>query len=227
MTPERLIVLGPTSGPEVGVATREGVREALTRLAKEMRREDLLFVLLIGHGTFDGIDAKFNLVGPDLEAADWRALLAPVPAAGVRQCRGGELAIPDAAGRTTPGRHHRHRHAGAEVRDAFRRVFRRGVHRRRRRSRQGRSRLDWRSLHLRRARTQPLVRAARSALDRAGDARRHRRRRRQGSRARLDPTARWRAACSWIRDRTRLYRAIRPCPSSSAGAMRSRPTSKS
>ena len=79
VTPERLIVLGPTSGPEVGVATREGVREALTRLAKEMRREDLLFVLLIGHGTFDGIDAKFNLVGPDLEAADWRALLAPVP----------------------------------------------------------------------------------------------------------------------------------------------------
>ena len=54
------------------------MKEALTRLAREVGRDDLLFVLLIGHGTFDGIDAKFNLVGPDLEAAEWRALLAPV-----------------------------------------------------------------------------------------------------------------------------------------------------
>ena len=33
------------------------------------------FVLLIGHGTFDGTDAKFNLVGPDLESAEWSSLL--------------------------------------------------------------------------------------------------------------------------------------------------------
>ena len=33
--------------------------------------DDLLFVVLIGHGTFDGLDAKFNLVGPDLESAEW------------------------------------------------------------------------------------------------------------------------------------------------------------
>ena len=31
-----------------------------------MKADDLLLVLLIGHGTFDGTDAKFNLVGPDL-----------------------------------------------------------------------------------------------------------------------------------------------------------------
>ena len=35
--------------------------------------------MLIGHGTFDGVDAKFNLVGPDLESADWAALLRPLP----------------------------------------------------------------------------------------------------------------------------------------------------
>ena len=34
--------------------------------------------MLIGHATFDGVDAKFNLVGPDLEAADWKALVAPI-----------------------------------------------------------------------------------------------------------------------------------------------------
>jgi hypothetical protein len=35
-------------------------------------------VVLIGHGTFDGIDAKFNLVGPDLTARDWKSLFTGV-----------------------------------------------------------------------------------------------------------------------------------------------------
>jgi hypothetical protein len=35
--------------------------------------------VLIGHSTFDGVDAKFNLVGPDLEAADWQRLIAAIP----------------------------------------------------------------------------------------------------------------------------------------------------
>jgi hypothetical protein len=44
-----------------------------------MRADDLLFVLLIGHGSFDGTEAKFNLVGPDLSSAEWGALLKPLP----------------------------------------------------------------------------------------------------------------------------------------------------
>jgi hypothetical protein len=44
-----------------------------------MTREDLVIVILIGHGTFDGVDAKFNLVGRDLESAEWAALLRPLP----------------------------------------------------------------------------------------------------------------------------------------------------
>jgi hypothetical protein len=40
-----------------------------------MTRDDVLFVFLIGHGTFDGTDAKFNLVGPDLDSVEWSALL--------------------------------------------------------------------------------------------------------------------------------------------------------
>jgi hypothetical protein len=35
----------------------------------------LLFVVLLGHGTFDGESAKFNLVGPDLTATEWKLLL--------------------------------------------------------------------------------------------------------------------------------------------------------
>ncbi len=43
-----------------------------------MSGDDLLLIVLIGHGTFDGVDAKFNLVGPDLDSADWAALLRPL-----------------------------------------------------------------------------------------------------------------------------------------------------
>jgi hypothetical protein len=60
-------------------ATASGVRRSLDTLRAQMRADDLLFVLLIGHGSFDGTDAKFNLVGPDLSSAEWAALLKPIP----------------------------------------------------------------------------------------------------------------------------------------------------
>jgi hypothetical protein len=45
-----------------------------------MAKDDLLLVLLIGHGTtLDGEEAKFNLVGPDLSATEWADLLKPIP----------------------------------------------------------------------------------------------------------------------------------------------------
>jgi hypothetical protein len=36
-------------------------------------------VLLIGHGSGDDDDAKFNLVGPDLSAVEWADLVRPIP----------------------------------------------------------------------------------------------------------------------------------------------------
>jgi hypothetical protein len=60
-------------------ATAAGVRRALDAIRTRMRAEDLLFVLLIGHGSYDGTEAKFNLVGPDLTASEWGALLKPLP----------------------------------------------------------------------------------------------------------------------------------------------------
>ena len=74
-----LIVLAETPGPGIGRASRAGVRQAVDQLAGRMGRDAVLYVVLIGHGSFDGIDAKFNLVGPDLEAAEWNALLSRLP----------------------------------------------------------------------------------------------------------------------------------------------------
>lgn len=76
---DRLLMLAETAGGRVGRASREGVRDALRELAGRMDGQSVLFVLLLGHGTFDGRDAKFNLVGPDLTAAEWAALMEPLP----------------------------------------------------------------------------------------------------------------------------------------------------
>jgi hypothetical protein len=61
------------------VASAENVRRAIASVSARMTREDIFLVLLIGHGTFDGTDAKFNLVGPDLESAEWSALFKTLP----------------------------------------------------------------------------------------------------------------------------------------------------
>lgn len=63
---------------------RPSTREAVTATFDELRRRaeppDLVFVVLFGHGSFDGVDAKFNLVGPDLDTNDWADLLRPIRA---------------------------------------------------------------------------------------------------------------------------------------------------
>ena len=60
-------------------STAENVRRAVGSIGARMTRDDVLLIVLMGHGTFDGMDAKFNLVGPDLESADWSALLRGLP----------------------------------------------------------------------------------------------------------------------------------------------------
>ena len=57
-------------------STLENVTQALADLQNESQRP--LWLVLIGHGTFDGRTAKFNLPGPDLEPDPLRELLAPV-----------------------------------------------------------------------------------------------------------------------------------------------------
>lgn len=56
-------------------STAENLRRLLGDLRRRLTRDDLLMLVLIGHGTFDGTDAKFNLVGPDMTALEWKAVL--------------------------------------------------------------------------------------------------------------------------------------------------------
>ena len=56
-------------------STRENVTKAFTDTAVRAKPGDDVFVLLIGHGSFDGREAAFNLPGPDLTAADFGKLL--------------------------------------------------------------------------------------------------------------------------------------------------------
>ena len=56
-------------------ATAENLRRLFGDLRRRLTRDDTLLLVLLGHGTFDGTDAKFNLVGPDLSAGEWKGLL--------------------------------------------------------------------------------------------------------------------------------------------------------
>jgi hypothetical protein len=47
-------------------------------LSAQKSGEKELWIVLIGHGTFDGREAKFNLSGPDLTAKEMAELLAPI-----------------------------------------------------------------------------------------------------------------------------------------------------
>ena len=71
-----------TEQPKAGElkSTAESLRTVFDRLAKETKAGDLVFVMLIGHGSGEAASAKFNLVGPDLTSEEWGALLKPIPA---------------------------------------------------------------------------------------------------------------------------------------------------
>lgn len=75
----RIVVLAETAAEGYQSATAVNVRQALAAIRSSQGSADTLLVVLFGHGTFDGVDAKFNLVGPDLTAHEWRDALAGMP----------------------------------------------------------------------------------------------------------------------------------------------------
>ena len=80
---ERLVYLvdQPGEGDKnvTGRATREEIAKAIDSFAKQAGPDDTVFITLIGHGSFDGRAARFNLPGPDLGAAEFNALLKKLP----------------------------------------------------------------------------------------------------------------------------------------------------
>jgi len=78
-TRDRLFVLAEEESDGVRKASRDEVQRVFGELARRVTKDDQLFVLLVGHGTSLGADeAKFNLVGPDLSAREWAALVRPI-----------------------------------------------------------------------------------------------------------------------------------------------------
>ena len=55
-------------------ATRTHINEVFATVAHEAKVEDDLVVILIGHGSFDGAEYKFNLPGPDLSGSELASL---------------------------------------------------------------------------------------------------------------------------------------------------------
>ena len=58
-----------------GKSSKDMVEKTLASMASSAGADDTVFIVLIGHGTFDGKVAKFNLPGPDMTAADFAPLL--------------------------------------------------------------------------------------------------------------------------------------------------------
>lgn len=56
-------------------STKENVERALAEIAAGASADDQLFVVLIGHGSSRGDEAKVNLPGPDMTATDFAAIL--------------------------------------------------------------------------------------------------------------------------------------------------------
>jgi len=61
-------------------ATRNHLREVLASIAREAKPEDEFVLILIGHGSFDGVEYKFNLLGPDISGVELAQICNGVPA---------------------------------------------------------------------------------------------------------------------------------------------------
>jgi hypothetical protein len=60
--------------------TRDKIRAQMAEIARDAKPTDALVLMLIGHGSFDGVEYKFNIPGPDITGAELAALLDHVPA---------------------------------------------------------------------------------------------------------------------------------------------------
>jgi hypothetical protein len=74
------------SGPSAHVSTLTGsqataaqMRISLAAVSREAKPDDDFVLILIGHGSYDGVEYKFNVLGPDITAAEIAALCDRVP----------------------------------------------------------------------------------------------------------------------------------------------------
>ncbi len=60
-------------------ATAAQFKDAMSAVARQASADDDFALILIGHGSFDGVEYKFNLVGPDIKAAEIAGLCDRIP----------------------------------------------------------------------------------------------------------------------------------------------------
>ena len=60
-------------------STAEEVKRTFATLKTQLEANNVLFVFLIGHGSYDGKESKFNLVGPDISATEYNVMLSSLP----------------------------------------------------------------------------------------------------------------------------------------------------
>jgi hypothetical protein len=62
-----------------GRSTRDEIQKALDGFAKTAAADDAVYVVLIGHGSYNGQMARFNLPGPDIGPGDFNAIFRKLP----------------------------------------------------------------------------------------------------------------------------------------------------
>jgi hypothetical protein len=60
-------------------ATKAAIQQKLADFAQQAKADDSVVVMLIGHGSYDESDYKFNIPGPDLSATELANLLDKIP----------------------------------------------------------------------------------------------------------------------------------------------------
>jgi peptidase C13-like protein len=87
-----------------GRSTRDEIGKAIDGFAKQAGPEDVVFIMLIGHGSYEGREAKFNLPGPDMAAADFNLVLKRLPTKQIVLVNASSASGPFIEGLSGPGR---------------------------------------------------------------------------------------------------------------------------
>jgi hypothetical protein len=110
-------------------STLQNLEAVCNDVAGRVKKEDLVFVFIDGHGSYDGKTYKLNLVGPDPTAEKLAAILYSIPAQrfvilNATSCSGGSVGALSQAGRviitaTKSGMEKNQTHMGQYFIDAF------------------------------------------------------------------------------------------------------------
>jgi hypothetical protein len=105
---ERMVYLADAVGEGEtrvsGRSTREEIDKALAGFAKEATADDVVYVVLLGHGTAGNQGATFNLPGPDISPADFNTMLKRLPTRNVVFVDTSASSGPFLEGLSAPGR---------------------------------------------------------------------------------------------------------------------------